>query len=164
MRVQSDPAGRLVISGEPEHADNPWGVTPFKKVCIWDFTCILLYYIYIYIQLVAYWLEFGFVWQDRELTVKNWPTPDISCGNSAWTVVCSCPIWAVRVVAIELSSWNWGRHLAGSLDSLPNHSAQVFVLSSLMSQLPCILVFYRVSAVWQWNHPMIPSSVWVGAC
>lgn len=34
VRVQSDPAGRLVISGEPEHADNPWGVTPFKKVCI----------------------------------------------------------------------------------------------------------------------------------
>ncbi|KAF4377673.1 hypothetical protein G4B88_006953 [Cannabis sativa] len=32
VRVQSDPAGRLVISGEPEHADNPWGVTPFKKV------------------------------------------------------------------------------------------------------------------------------------
>jgi hypothetical protein len=34
VRVQSDPAGRLVISGEPEHPDNPWGVTPFKKVCI----------------------------------------------------------------------------------------------------------------------------------
>lgn len=32
VRVQSDPAGRLVISGEPEHADNPWGVTPFKKI------------------------------------------------------------------------------------------------------------------------------------
>ncbi|KAK9989972.1 hypothetical protein SO802_024957 [Lithocarpus litseifolius] len=32
VRVQSDPAGRLVISGEPEHTDNPWGVTPFKKV------------------------------------------------------------------------------------------------------------------------------------
>ncbi|GLT82492.1 hypothetical protein SLE2022_008580 [Rubroshorea leprosula] len=32
VRVQSDPAGRLVISGEPEYADNPWGVTPFKKV------------------------------------------------------------------------------------------------------------------------------------
>ncbi|GMI86296.1 hypothetical protein HRI_002298900 [Hibiscus trionum] len=32
VRVQSDPAGRLVISGEPEHPDNPWGVTPFKKV------------------------------------------------------------------------------------------------------------------------------------
>ncbi|CAB4288018.1 unnamed protein product [Prunus armeniaca] len=32
VRVQSDPAGRLVISGEPEHHDNPWGVTPFKKV------------------------------------------------------------------------------------------------------------------------------------
>ncbi|KAJ7953259.1 AT-rich interactive domain protein [Quillaja saponaria] len=31
VRVQSDPAGRLVISGEPEHPDNPWGVTPFKK-------------------------------------------------------------------------------------------------------------------------------------
>ncbi|XP_022638580.1 AT-rich interactive domain-containing protein 6 isoform X2 [Vigna radiata var. radiata] len=32
VRVQSDPAGRLVISGEPENSDNPWGVKPFKKV------------------------------------------------------------------------------------------------------------------------------------
>ncbi|KAJ4829955.1 AT-rich interactive domain-containing protein 3 [Turnera subulata] len=32
VRVQSDPAGRLVISGEPEHPENPWGVTAFKKV------------------------------------------------------------------------------------------------------------------------------------
>ncbi|KAJ0987122.1 hypothetical protein J5N97_005478 [Dioscorea zingiberensis] len=32
VHVQSDPAGRLVISGEPEQHDNPWGVTPFKKV------------------------------------------------------------------------------------------------------------------------------------
>ncbi|KAF5195872.1 At-rich interactive domain-containing protein [Thalictrum thalictroides] len=32
VRVQSDPAGRLVISGEPEQPDNPWGVTPFQKV------------------------------------------------------------------------------------------------------------------------------------
>ncbi|OIW10774.1 hypothetical protein TanjilG_27720 [Lupinus angustifolius] len=32
VRVQSDPAGRLVISGEPENPNNPWGVTPFKKV------------------------------------------------------------------------------------------------------------------------------------
>ncbi|XP_074312493.1 AT-rich interactive domain-containing protein 6-like [Silene latifolia] len=32
VRVQSDPAGRLVISGEPENPDNPWNVTPFKKV------------------------------------------------------------------------------------------------------------------------------------
>ncbi|XP_065853486.1 AT-rich interactive domain-containing protein 5-like [Euphorbia lathyris] len=32
VHVQSDPAGRLIISGEPEHPDNPWGVTPFKKV------------------------------------------------------------------------------------------------------------------------------------
>ncbi|KAL9244603.1 hypothetical protein vseg_018365 [Gypsophila vaccaria] len=32
VRVQSDPAGRLVISGEPEDPDNPWNVTPFKKV------------------------------------------------------------------------------------------------------------------------------------
>jgi hypothetical protein len=39
VRVQSDPAGRLVISGEPEHADNPWGVTPFKKVCIIIIIC-----------------------------------------------------------------------------------------------------------------------------
>ncbi|KAI4317062.1 hypothetical protein L6164_024972 [Bauhinia variegata] len=32
VRVQSDPAGRLVITGQPEHVDNPWGITPFKKV------------------------------------------------------------------------------------------------------------------------------------
>ncbi|KAJ3696571.1 hypothetical protein LUZ61_000276 [Rhynchospora tenuis] len=32
VHVQSDPAGRLVISGEPEQPDNPWGVTSFKKV------------------------------------------------------------------------------------------------------------------------------------
>lgn len=32
VHVQSDPAGRLVISGDPEKPDNPWGVTPFKKI------------------------------------------------------------------------------------------------------------------------------------
>ncbi|GAB2279372.1 hypothetical protein Dimus_014016 [Dionaea muscipula] len=32
VRVQSDPVGRLVITGEPENPENPWGVTPFKKV------------------------------------------------------------------------------------------------------------------------------------
>ncbi|GAA0151906.1 DNA-binding transcription factor [Lithospermum erythrorhizon] len=32
VRVQSDPAGRLVISGQPEQLDNPWGITPFKKI------------------------------------------------------------------------------------------------------------------------------------
>ncbi|XP_059286270.1 AT-rich interactive domain-containing protein 6-like isoform X1 [Lycium ferocissimum] len=32
VRVQSDPAGRLVITGQPEHVDNPWGITAFKKV------------------------------------------------------------------------------------------------------------------------------------
>lgn len=32
VRVQCDPAGRLVISGDPEQPDNPWGVTSFKKV------------------------------------------------------------------------------------------------------------------------------------
>ncbi|XP_062222204.1 AT-rich interactive domain-containing protein 6-like [Phragmites australis] len=32
VHVQSDPAGRLVITGDPEQADNPWGITPFKKV------------------------------------------------------------------------------------------------------------------------------------
>lgn len=32
VRVQSDPVGRLVISGQPEQLDNPWGVAPFKKV------------------------------------------------------------------------------------------------------------------------------------
>ncbi|GLT29234.1 hypothetical protein SLA2020_041130 [Shorea laevis] len=32
VHVQSDPAGQLVISGQPKQLDNPWGVTPFKKV------------------------------------------------------------------------------------------------------------------------------------
>lgn len=32
VHVQSDPAGRLIISGQPQQLDNPWGVTPFKKV------------------------------------------------------------------------------------------------------------------------------------
>uniref|UniRef100_A0A1J3CJK7 AT-rich interactive domain-containing protein 5 n=1 Tax=Noccaea caerulescens TaxID=107243 RepID=A0A1J3CJK7_NOCCA len=32
VRVQSDPAGRLVIAGQPEQLDNPWGITPFKKI------------------------------------------------------------------------------------------------------------------------------------
>ncbi|CAI9771459.1 unnamed protein product [Fraxinus pennsylvanica] len=32
VRVQSDPAGRLVITGEPEQPENPWGITAFKKV------------------------------------------------------------------------------------------------------------------------------------
>ncbi|KAK4772218.1 hypothetical protein SAY86_013993 [Trapa natans] len=32
VRVQSDPSGRLIISGQPQQLDNPWGVTPFKKV------------------------------------------------------------------------------------------------------------------------------------
>uniref|UniRef100_A0A803MEE1 Uncharacterized protein n=1 Tax=Chenopodium quinoa TaxID=63459 RepID=A0A803MEE1_CHEQI len=31
VRVQSDPAGRLVITGQPEQLDNPWGITPFRK-------------------------------------------------------------------------------------------------------------------------------------
>ncbi|XP_039039925.1 AT-rich interactive domain-containing protein 5-like [Hibiscus syriacus] len=30
--VESDPAGRLVISGEPKQSNNPRGVAPFKKV------------------------------------------------------------------------------------------------------------------------------------
>ncbi|TMW94144.1 hypothetical protein EJD97_010691 [Solanum chilense] len=32
LRVQSDPAGRLVITGQPNQLDNFWGVTSFKKV------------------------------------------------------------------------------------------------------------------------------------
>ncbi|CAN7034878.1 unnamed protein product [Brassica rapa subsp. trilocularis] len=32
IRIQSDPAGRLIITGEPEQLDNPWGITPFKKI------------------------------------------------------------------------------------------------------------------------------------
>ncbi|XP_027769639.1 AT-rich interactive domain-containing protein 5-like [Solanum pennellii] len=32
VRVRSDPAGRLVITGQPNQLDNFWGVTAFKKV------------------------------------------------------------------------------------------------------------------------------------
>ncbi|KAF8113677.1 hypothetical protein N665_0046s0028 [Sinapis alba] len=32
VRIQSDPAGRLIITGEPEQIDNPWGITPFRKI------------------------------------------------------------------------------------------------------------------------------------
>ncbi|KAJ0237476.1 AT-rich interactive domain-containing protein 6 [Hirschfeldia incana] len=32
VRIQSDPAGRLIVTGEPEQLDNPWGITPFKKI------------------------------------------------------------------------------------------------------------------------------------
>ncbi|KAL5557656.1 hypothetical protein UlMin_033867 [Ulmus minor] len=32
VRIQSDPAGRLVITGQPDHVDNPWGITAFQKV------------------------------------------------------------------------------------------------------------------------------------
>uniref|UniRef100_A0A3Q7JCE0 SHSP domain-containing protein n=1 Tax=Solanum lycopersicum TaxID=4081 RepID=A0A3Q7JCE0_SOLLC len=32
VRVQSDPASRLVITGQPKQLDNFWGVTAFKKV------------------------------------------------------------------------------------------------------------------------------------
>ncbi|WMV18179.1 hypothetical protein MTR67_011564 [Solanum verrucosum] len=32
VRVQSDPAGHLVITGQPNQRDNLWGVTAFKKV------------------------------------------------------------------------------------------------------------------------------------
>ncbi|KAK1619194.1 hypothetical protein QYE76_024711 [Lolium multiflorum] len=32
VHVQSDPAGRLVITGDPDQPDNPWGITAFKKV------------------------------------------------------------------------------------------------------------------------------------
>eukprot|EP00246_Nothoceros_aenigmaticus_P016114 TRINITY_DN7085_c0_g1_i1.p1 TRINITY_DN7085_c0_g1~~TRINITY_DN7085_c0_g1_i1.p1 ORF type:complete len:392 (+),score=79.23 TRINITY_DN7085_c0_g1_i1:282-1457(+) len=32
VRIQCEAGGRLVIAGEPEHPDNPWGVTAFRKV------------------------------------------------------------------------------------------------------------------------------------
>ncbi|KAG7597770.1 Alpha crystallin/Hsp20 domain [Arabidopsis suecica] len=32
VRIQSDPAGKVVITGQPEQLDNPWGITPFKKI------------------------------------------------------------------------------------------------------------------------------------
>ncbi|CAM6026264.1 unnamed protein product [Sphagnum balticum] len=32
VRIQCEPGGRLVIAGMPEDPDNPWGVTPFRKV------------------------------------------------------------------------------------------------------------------------------------
>jgi HSP20 family molecular chaperone IbpA len=32
VRIQCEPGGRLVIAGMPEDPENPWGVTPFRKV------------------------------------------------------------------------------------------------------------------------------------
>ncbi|EOA40571.1 hypothetical protein CARUB_v10009301mg [Capsella rubella] len=32
VRIQSDPVGKVVITGQPEQLDNPWGITPFKKI------------------------------------------------------------------------------------------------------------------------------------
>ncbi|XP_073053240.1 AT-rich interactive domain-containing protein 5-like isoform X1 [Primulina eburnea] len=32
VRVQSDPAGRLVIMGQPQQVGDPWGVAPFQKI------------------------------------------------------------------------------------------------------------------------------------
>lgn len=32
LRIQCEPGGLVVIIGEPEKLNNPWGVTPFKKV------------------------------------------------------------------------------------------------------------------------------------
>ena len=32
LRIQCEPGGMLVIIGEPEQPNNPWGVTPFRKV------------------------------------------------------------------------------------------------------------------------------------
>ncbi len=34
VRIQCEPGGRLVIAGMPEDPDNPWGVTPFRKVMV----------------------------------------------------------------------------------------------------------------------------------
>lgn len=34
VRIQCEPGGRLVIAGMPEDPDNPWGVTPFRKVSL----------------------------------------------------------------------------------------------------------------------------------
>ncbi|CAA7059443.1 unnamed protein product [Microthlaspi erraticum] len=31
FRIQSDPTGKLIITGQPEQLDNPWGITPFNK-------------------------------------------------------------------------------------------------------------------------------------
>ncbi|XP_024384089.1 uncharacterized protein [Physcomitrium patens] len=32
VRIQCEPGGRLVIAGMPEDPENPWGVTPFRKM------------------------------------------------------------------------------------------------------------------------------------
>jgi len=56
VHVQSDPAGRLIVTGEPEQLDNPWGVTPFKKVCelfeLYPDGCFSLLMIYSLLKLV----------------------------------------------------------------------------------------------------------------
>lgn len=95
VHVQSDPAGRLVISGEPEQPDNPWGVTPFKKVVpishLWrgknnqvviSQSCLLTKLVY----------------AGRHLAITHWSASNISCCHSSRPAFCSSPLWAVRVI------------------------------------------------------------------
>ena len=41
VRIQCEPGGQLIIAGEPEEPNNPWGLTSFKKVrnCWSCFSC-----------------------------------------------------------------------------------------------------------------------------
>ncbi|CAN1289389.1 AT-rich interactive domain-containing protein 5 [Linum perenne] len=61
VHVQSDPAGRLVISGQPEQLENPWGVTPFKKSSL----------------------------AGDQPTFQDRSTPDNRCSDPAWPVICT---------------------------------------------------------------------------
>jgi hypothetical protein len=62
VRVQSDPVGRLVITGMPEHVDNPWGITPFKKASLNKY--ILAIYLLSTNALICYYFVFSSGYND----------------------------------------------------------------------------------------------------
>ncbi|KAL5647502.1 hypothetical protein ACJX0J_041857, partial [Zea mays] len=72
VHVQSDPAGLLVIIGDPEQPDNPKGITPFKKVVN---------------------LPSGF---------RNQSSPNIRCCHALWSAVCACTIWVILICRYEI--------------------------------------------------------------
>jgi len=46
VRIQCEPGGRLVIAGMPEDPENPWGVTPFRKVSCQNTLSMIVLHVY----------------------------------------------------------------------------------------------------------------------
>lgn len=88
VRVQSDPAGRLIISGEPEQLDNPWGVTPFKKVSLFCFEiCSFVSFHFLLVSLC----KLGLFALGDYIAFTHRPASNISSGHSSRSVVCPSP-------------------------------------------------------------------------